>query len=561
MKALEYIVPLLETTMLTTALWFAALGPLALAYAGLIRPAGDERSSCSTTLKRASWAAMLACAAALATGAAVISNGALHTGTIGVAGVGFGLYLDTLSALMYALVSFIGTIVLLYSRNYMDGDPGQGRFVRRLAVTLAAVLLLIVSGNLFQLTLAWLATSLGLHGLLVFYRDRPAGLLAARKKFLLSRLGEICLVLAMVLIHRSFGSLDYRVVFSGVDALRAAGPAPGSIQVAGILLVGAALFKSAQFPLHGWLIEVMETPTPVSALLHAGIINAGGFLILRFAGLISLSVHALDLLVIVGALTALFGSLVMLTQTSVKVSLAYSTIAQMGFMMLQCGLGAFSAALLHIVAHSLYKAHAFLSSGSVIDIARASWSPSPSGRPHPARMILAIIAVLGVAVGVGTLFGATLSAKPGVFALGAIVLLGLVHLLANSIDERPSIYVIGRTLALAVLVALAYFGLQWTAEWLLAGSLPATEALRGPLDGFIIAAVVVAFAALTLFQSLLSWAPGPSSWHALYAHVSNGFYLNTIANRWILRFWPAASRRALPLAAANVNNAIAGSKS
>jgi len=491
---------------------------------------------------------------AAAAGAAVIINGPLRTGTIGVAGIGFGLYLDTLSALMYVLVSFIGTIVVLYSRNYMDGDPGQGRFFRRLTVTLAAVLLLIISGNLLQLTLAWLATSIGLNRLLVFYRDRPAAMLAARKKFLLSRLSEFCLVAAMVLIHRAFGSLDYSVVLSSAEALRATDSVLGSIQAAGILLVAAALLKSAQFPVHGWLIEVMETPTPVSALLHAGIINAGGFLVLRFAGLISLSAGALDLLVVVGALTALFGSLVMLTQTSVKVSLAYSTIAQMGFMMLQCGMGAFSAALLHIVAHSLYKAHAFLSSGSVIDISRASWSPSPGGRPHPARMILAIVVVLIVTVGVGTLFGATASAKPGVFALGAIVMLGLVHLLANSIDERPSVYVIGRTLALAVVVALAYFGLQWIAERLFAGSLPATVSLRGRLDGIVVAGVILAFAALTLFQSLLAWSTGPASWHALHAHVSSGFYLNTIANRWILRFWPAGSNRARPFSALVANN-------
>jgi len=544
--------------MLTATLWFALLGPLALVYAGLIRPAGSNHSSCLSTIRRSRWAAVFACGVALVTGAAVLGNGPMHTGTIGLVGVGFGLYLDALSALMYVLVSFIGMIVLFYSRNYMDGDAGQGRFLRRLAVTLAAVLLLIISGNLFQLTLAWLATSLGLHGLLVFYRDRPAGMLAARKKFLLSRLGEFCLLAAMLLIHRAFGSLDYSVILSSAETLRATDSVPGSIQAAGILLVAAALLKSAQFPLHGWLIEVMETPTPVSALLHAGIINAGGFLILRFAGLISLSAGALDLLVVVGALTALFGSLVMLTQTSVKVSLAYSTIAQMGFMMLQCGMGAFSAALLHIVAHALYKAHAFLSSGSVIDISRASWSPSPGGRPHPARMLLAIVAVLIVAFGVGTLFGATVSAKPGVFALGSIMMLGLVHLLANSIDERPGAYVIGRILALAVVVALAYFGLQWIAEKLLAGSLPATASLRGHMDGIVVAAVVVAFASLTLFQSLLSWATGPSSWHALYAHVSNGFYLNTIANRWILRLWPAASNRAQPLSARISNNIAKG---
>ncbi len=547
--------------MLTPTLWLATAGPLALVIAGLATPAGDARSSCSATVKRVNWAAALACLVALATTVAVILMGPLRTGSVGPAGIGFGLYLDALSAVMYVLVSFIGTVVVIYSRNYLDGDPGQGRFVRRLALTLAAVLLLIISGNLFQLVLAWLATGVGLHGLLVFFPDRPAGLLAARKKFLLSRLGEICLVIAMVLIHRHFGSLDYNAVLSGASALKASGGASTSLQAAGIFLVIAALLKSAQFPLHGWLMEVMETPTPVSALLHAGIINAGGFLVLRFAGVISLSAPALDLLVIVGAVTALFGSLVMLTQTSVKVSLAYSTVAQMGFMMLQCGLGAYSAALLHLVAHSLYKAHAFLSSGSVIDITRASWSPSPGGRPHPARLILAIVAVLGVAVAVGTVFGATLSAKPGVFALGAILMLGLVHLLANSIDERPSAYVVGRTLVLAVAVASAYFGLQWAVEKLFAGSLPPTESLRGPVYGVVVVTVVIAFAALTVFQSLLSWTSGPSRWHALYAHVSSGFYLNTIANRWILRFWPAQPRRSPASATSNALNDKAGTKS
>ena len=188
---------------------------------------------------------------------------------------------------------------------------------------------------------------------------------------------------------------------------------PGALQAAAGLLVTAALLKSAQFPAHGWLIEVMETPTPVSALLHAGVINAGGFLILRFSGVISLSTPSLETMALVGGFTALFGSVVMLTQTSVKVSLAYSTIAQMGFMMLQCGLGAFPAALVHIVAHSLYKAHAFLTSGSVIDIARSSWTPSPGDSPHPARLTIAVGVMAVAAVAVGRLFGMTLQDDPG----------------------------------------------------------------------------------------------------------------------------------------------------
>ena len=137
-------------------------------------------------------------------------------------------------------------------------------------------------------------------------------------------------------------------------------------------LVCGAMLKSAQFPFHSWLPDTMETPTPVSALMHAGIINAGGFLIVRLSPLVTLSPLSLHILAVVGAFTAIFASLVMMTQASVKRMLAFSTIAQMGFMMLQCGVGAFSIAVLHIVAHSLYKAHAFLSSGSVVSISKSS---------------------------------------------------------------------------------------------------------------------------------------------------------------------------------------------
>jgi NAD(P)H-quinone oxidoreductase subunit 5 len=365
--------------------------------------------------------------------------------------------------------------------------------------------------------------------------------LAARKKFLASRLGDVCLIAAMALVYATLGSLDYTTVFAAARSFSQSGLIPAQLQTAAILIVLTALLKSAQFPLHGWLIEVMETPTPVSALLHAGIINAGGFLVLRFSEVIALSAPALNTLAIIGGFTALFGSVVMLTQTSVKVSLAYSTIGQMGFMMLECGLGAFSAALLHIVAHSLYKAHAFLTSGSVIDIARASWSPSPGGQPHPARMAIAIAVVLAVALAVSSLFGASPTQQPGVFALGAIVLLGLIHLIANSIDERPDSYVIGRTFALAAIVAAAYFIAQLGAEKLLAGSLAPTEALRGPLDFAIVVGVVASFSVVTFCQSLIPGEAGEPRWQAFYAHASNGFYVNTLANRLVLRFWPRPS--------------------
>ena len=529
--------------MSSSLLWLLGLGPLVLSAVGLSPVTPHERQRVAGAALAASLAAAFALAVALSAGIAVVAYGPLTTRTLGIGGVGLGIYVDALSAIMVGLVAFVGLIVIVYSRNYLDGDPGQGRFTRWLCLTLAAVLLLIVSGNLFQFALAWIATSVGLNKLLLFYPERQAAMLAARKKSLASRLGDLCLLGAMVLLHRTFGSLDYSVLFAAAETMRLAGDIPGTIHAVAVLLVVAALLKSAQFPFHGWLTEVMETPTPVSALLHAGVINAGGFLVLRFAGLISLSAPSMEMLVIIGGITALFGSVVMLTQTSVKVSLAYSTIAQMGFMMLQCGLGAFAAALLHIVAHSLYKAHAFLSSGSVIDLARASWSPSPGGKPHPARMAMIVGLVLAVTLLVGTLFGATITAQPGVFALGAVVMLGLAHLITQAFDERPSLYVIGRTLALAAVVAITYFGLQWAAEHVLAGSVPPVQALRGPFDLFIVALVVFAFAAVTVFQSVLPGKSAAPRWQALYVHLANGLYVNTLANRLVLRFWPSPPPR------------------
>ncbi len=528
--------------MTSDFLWIVLLGPLALAVVGAI-PDGPADRAPGAMVRAAQAGALLSVALALGAGGCVAAFGALHTAPA-PAGLPVGLYLDALSATMFVLVSLIGAVVVTYSRNYLDGDPGHGRFMSRLSLTLAAVLVVIISGNLVQFAVAWIATSLGLNRLLLFYRNRPAAVLAARKKFLASRIGDLALIGAILLAQKTFHGLDYTALFRGAAALRDGGTTPAAVHAIALLLVLCALLKSAQFPLHGWLIEVMETPTPVSALLHAGIINAGGFLVLRMSNVIALSAPTLDALALVGGATALFGSLVMLAQTSIKVSLAYSTVAQMGFMMLECGLGAFPAALLHIVAHSFYKAHAFLSSGSVIDIARASWTPSPGGQPHPLRLAIAIGAVLAVAAIVGAAFGFNPAQRPGVLAIGAVVLLSLIHLVANGIDERPNVYVIGRTVASAVLVALAYFALQWGAERWLGSSVPAVQAARGPVELALIAALVGGFVALTVFQSGLARKSGARRFGRLWAHVNNGFYVNTLANRLVVRFWPAPPPKA-----------------
>ena len=513
--------------------WLAALVPACLVLVGLWPHANARPRMIAGVAFGVGLAGFLG---VLALAGAVAVGGRLVTPTVGFLGGGIGFYLDALSVTMFALVSFVGVAVLRYSRNYLDGDPNHGAFIQRLCLTIAAVQILVIAGNLALLILAWITTSICLNRLLLFYTDRRAAVLAARKKFVVSRLGDACLIGAAYCLYQLFGSLEYATLFVGAAQLQ--GPSDGFVTLAALLIAAAALLKSAQFPLHGWILEVMETPTPVSALLHAGIINAGGFLVLRLADVMSLSAPALSVLAIVGGVTALFGSLVMLTQTSVKVSLAYSTIAQMGFMLLQCGLGAYAAALLHILAHSLYKAHAFLSSGSVIDVLRASWSPSPSGSPHPARFVFALLLTLGATFAVSWAFGATLAEKPGVFVLGAVLMMGLTLLVANAIDRRPNAYVVGRALASALVVGALYFTLQAGTEHLFAGVLPTTKPLAGAFDFGIVAAVIFAFAGVTWLQGQMGSVVATPWGQAVYVHLSQGLYVNTLANRLALRFWP-----------------------
>lgn len=513
--------------------WLAAFAPLALILAALWPKA---RRAPLKFADRAFGAALLALALSVGAAAAVALFGVQSTATLGASGIGLSIYFDAVSATTLVLVSFVGAAVVRYSRNYLDGDPNHGRFLRQLCFTIAAVQTLIIVGNFAALIAASLAMSLSLNRLLLFYGERRGAVLAARKKFVASRLADVALIGASVCLYATFGSLDYSTMFAGVE--RGAGASPLVIG-ATVLIAIAALLKSAQLPLHGWILEVMETPTPVSALLHAGIINAGGFLVIRFADFMALSPLALHVLAVIGLITALFGSLVMVTQTSVKVSLAYSTIAQMGFMLLQCGLGAFGAALLHIVAHSLYKAHAFLSSGSVIDLLRTSWSPSPGGGPHPARFAIALGLVLAGTFAVSAVFGAPFADKPGPLALGAILMMSLTLLVANGFDERPSLFVVARTIAATLAVGALYFGLQDGVERVVAGSVPATAPLTSTFDGVILVLVIASFAGVTMLQSQLGRVASTGWGQALYVHLSQGLYLNTIANRLALRLWPA----------------------
>jgi len=498
-------------------LWLAALAPLLPLAAGWLP--GDSR-------RLALGAALGSFSVALAIAFGLMLDGGRSS---------FFVHLDAVSGVMLLLVAAIGLVVTAFSRRYLDGDPGQARFFRWLCFTLAAVLALAIVGNLAFFAAAWVATSLCLHRLLVFYPGRPAAQLAARKKFITSRIGDAALLAALLLILGRFGTLELGAIFAATDAMRAAGEAGIAIHLAALFIAVAAILKSAQFPVHGWLPEVMETPTPVSALLHAGIINAGGFLVVRMADLMALSAAALDLLLVIGAITAIFGAAVMLTQTSVKVALAWSTIAQMGFMILQCGLGAFAAALLHIVAHALYKAHAFLSAGGVA----AERKPTAEAPLPVAMLIPALAASVVLVLVVGALFGMSFQDKPGVLVLGATLMMGLTPMLAAALMARDGArFVALRVAGIALAVCVAYFALQTGAEHLFAAALPAQIAERGAFAQVLAVLTVLAFGGLLVLNVLRrSGRPGPRL-QALYVHLFNGFYVNAVANRLIARHWP-----------------------
>jgi NAD(P)H-quinone oxidoreductase subunit 5 len=471
--------------------------------------------------------ALLALAIALVAAGGLVVFGPGVSPLIGYHGVGLSVRLDAVSAIMQLLVTFIGWVVVRYAGTYLDGEARQGPFTGWLCLTLASVLLLVTSGNVFQLTLAWIATSLFLHRLLLFYPQRIAAQRAARKKFVTARLGDAALIGATGLLIAAYGTSDIGAILTAARS----GMGGAMVVVAAGLLALAAILKSAQFPTHGWLTEVMETPTPVSALLHAGVINAGGFLLIRFADVMLLAPGVLAALVMIGGFTALFGSLVMLTQPAVKTSLAWSTVAQMGFMIFECGLALFPLALLHIVAHSLYKAHSFLASGGAVERVAAIRRPGPVAIPKAGAVGRAFLSALVIYVLVGFGFGFE-HKSPQAIALGAILIFGVAYMLAQGFADAAPRALTRRTAVFAVATSVSYFALQMAATSLTVGILPATPT-PGALEWGLIVLAVISFGLVAIVQAMFPlWAYHPAA-AGLRVHLSNGFYANAVFDRLV----------------------------
>jgi NADH-quinone oxidoreductase subunit L len=297
--------------------------------------------------------------------------------TSGTLDIHIGFSIDRLTAVMLLLVTTVSSLVHIYTIGYMRGDPGYARFFSYIALFTFSMLMLVMADNLLQLFIFWEAVGLCSYLLIGHWYERPAACSAATKAFVVNRVGDFGFMLGLLLVWYSFGSLDYQEIFvraheSAGDVINLLGPFGGTWDVSVLTLICILLFtgavgKSAQVPLHVWLPDAMEGPTPISALIHAAtMVTAGVFMVARLAPLYNLSPTAMTVVAITGGVTMVVGATIALTQTDIKRVVAYSTVSQLGYMVMACGLGAYASGMYHLLTHGAFKALLFLGCGSVI---------------------------------------------------------------------------------------------------------------------------------------------------------------------------------------------------
>ena len=291
--------------------------------------------------------------------------------------VPIGFYIDRLAAAMLLLVTIVSGLVHVYSIGYMRGDPGYARFFSYIALFTFSMLMLVMADNFLQLYVFWEAVGLCSYLLIGHWYERKSAADAAVKAFVVNRVGDFGFGLGVMLVFALFGTLQYDQVFAQaashtretINFMSALGGG-WSVHVLTLLcllLFAGAVGKSAQVPLHVWLPDAMEGPTPISALIHAAtMVTAGVFMVARFAPLYNLSPMAMAVVAVVGGITAIFAATIALTQNDIKRIVAYSTVSQLGYMMMACGLGAYTAGMYHLLTHGAFKALLFLGCGSVI---------------------------------------------------------------------------------------------------------------------------------------------------------------------------------------------------
>lgn len=439
------------------------------------------------------------------------------------------LQIDSLSTIMFLMVSIIGFIVVRFSTNYLQGDPNQNLFIKKLIYTIALVQLLVLSTNLISFFFSWVITSLSLQSLINFYDKRKEIQKVILKKFVIARMSDLALLTGFILLYLQFGSFESETIFNNLKNINY-NNIPVYVILSGIFIALSAIIKSVQIPFHGWILDVMEAPTPVSGLLHAGLLNAGPFLIIRFSKLFEISSSGTLLLLIVGAITALYGTIVFPSQSAVKTSLAYSSIGHMGFSLMICGMGFYSAALLHLIGHSFYKAHAFLSSGSAIDKQRVNKMRNESEFKTTIWNALSgfLITVLFY-YGLAQLLYDNHQISFQMLILGGIIIMGVSSYSMKTISSEYGFKGFLRTLITSGVILLSYFLLEQTIANSIASQIPEVSE-PSILIKSLSMVILLLFAAAIYLPVLLK-----NNQHNLISkwevYRRNGFYIHIFFDR------------------------------
>jgi len=429
------------------------------------------------------------------------------------------LQVSSIGLAMAALVQLLGTVIAVFSARYLQGEAGQRRYVAALAAVLAAVHLLLLADHWVVLIAAWALVGAALQHLLCFYPNRPFARLAAHKKRLADRVADALLIGSAALAWHEVGSGSLSALWAHIGR---EGLSLG-LQLSALGLVLAVVLRTALLPVHGWLIQVMEAPTPVSALLHAGVVNLGGFVLIRFAPLLEQAMPARAVLLAFGLATAVLAGMVMLTRISIKVRLAWSTVAQMGFLLLECALGLYTLAALHLIGHSLYKAHAFLSASGVVRDTRLQALHAGATASMSSLLLAPVLAV-------GVVLGALQFSEQAPWPWWWSAVLGLawaplmwLPATITSWAQRTS------QLAWGLLATAGLTGAAWLVHTLPLGLQDAPHTTLGLI-------ALAGMAALYLGLALLQRAPQAlASWRRWsYA----GFYVDEAYTRLTLRLWP-----------------------
>lgn len=431
-------------------------------------------------------------------------------------------HISALKLVLLALIALLAVVIWRYSTVALAGEKDKPRFMRALLATLASVVLTLLANHLVLFWLGWVAISFSLQQLLLFYPERPRAQLAAHKKALSARLSEVLLAGAFILLYLEFNSADIAHITMQLAENSVATPLLHGVA---ILLVLVALLKCAQLPLHGWLIQVVEAPTPVSALLHAGIVNLGGILLLLFAPLLSLSALASSLLLVTALMSTVLAALIMTTRVSIKVRLAWSTVAQMGLMLVEIALGLYTLALLHLLAHSCYKAYAFLHSGNAVNhylAAQLAEPAEPTLTHWSGAMLLAAVMV-----------GLTNLVMPFNSLASAILLQLAITVVVLPSVSRADKHRWQRVL-LATLYASGLLALYLAGKTLLSTVMPTADNLPPVADVF----ASLMFVTLFLTAVLLRYHARKPALNRIFIWLNAGGYLDEWATRVTLKIWP-----------------------